>query len=111
LRLLRLPPDVQEMVRRRDLLWSHAFEITRAPAGERQSIAEEVVRKGLTHAQTVALVNRHRSAVGDKPRVKRRRWTFHVPGDCEVVVITPPEATRAVVRRALRAAMSQLDER
>src|SRR5262249_30904668 len=40
LAMLRLPPPVQDMVRRGVLKPSHAYQISRAPAGERQAIAE-----------------------------------------------------------------------
>ena len=108
LAMLRLPPAVQDLVRRGVLKPSHAYQISRAPAGERQAIAERVVRRGLTHEQTEALVRRRRAAVGIAPRVKRRRWRFAAPGDCTVVVTTPPGVGRAVVRQALVAVLGRL---
>jgi ParB family chromosome partitioning protein len=74
LRLLRLPPPVQEMVRRGELLPTVAFQITRAPAEDRQAIAEKVVREGLTFHRTVDVVNRRRAAAGNpsQPRCRFR---------------------------------------
>jgi ParB family chromosome partitioning protein len=108
LALLKLPSAVQDLVRRGELKQSHAYQVSRAPAGERQAIAELVVRRGLTHEQTEALVRRRRAAIGIAPRVKRRRWRFAAPGDCTVVVTTPPGVGRAVVRQALVAVLGRL---
>src|SRR5262249_20952800 len=108
LALLRLPPAVQDMVRRGPREPAPAHSGPRAPAGEGQAIAERVVRRGLTHEQTEALVRRRRAAVGIAPRVKRRRWRFAAPGNCTVVVTTPPGVGRAVVRQALVAVLGRL---
>jgi ParB family chromosome partitioning protein len=89
LALLRLPTPVQEMVRRGVLKPSHAYQVSRAPAADRQAIAERVVRRELTHEQTVALVRRRRAAVGIQPQAKQRLWRFSAPGGCKVVVKAP----------------------
>jgi ParB family chromosome partitioning protein len=107
LALLRLPASVQNMVRSGELKQSHAYEISRAPEGEREAIADLVVRNGLTHEKTVALVRRRRAAVGLTSR-PLRRWNLKAPGGFNIRVTGPPEARRSDLGQALAAVLSRV---
>jgi ParB family chromosome partitioning protein len=107
LSLLRLPPGVQDLVRRGELRPSHACEIARASEGERQAIAERVVGGGLTFEQTAALVRRRREAMGMTSR-GRRRWSLRGPGGFKILVTGPPDARRSNLIRALSAVLARV---
>src|SRR4051794_17201002 len=107
------PLELGEMIarvkfRRGERLPSTAFEIAKASAGERMAIAERVVREGLTHKQTVALVALHLATSGVAPRV-HGQWEYRGEDGSLVVVTTPAGKGKLEVGRALRDAMSHLN--
>jgi ParB family chromosome partitioning protein len=96
----RLPPVVQDMVRRGELRQWHAYQISLAPEGERQAIAEEVVSEDLFRYQTQDLVRRSLAAKG-MPWPERRLWHIKAPRGFEVWVTGPPKSLRWDLRLAV----------
>ena len=52
MRLLRLHPRIREMVRQRTLSREHALTLLRLKPEQQLSLAEEILEKGLTLAET-----------------------------------------------------------
>jgi ParB-like chromosome segregation protein Spo0J len=107
LAMLRLPPAVQEMVRRGELRQWHAYQISLAPVGDRQAIAEEVVRRGLSKEKTLTLVRRRLAAAGMKSS-ERRQWYPMSRHRYRVLVTGPSEARGSDLKHALAATLTFL---
>jgi ParB family chromosome partitioning protein len=101
LALLRLPIDVQDMVRRGELPLSHALEIAKAPSDKQLMIARDVVFDRLRLDETKDMVSDYRTAAGDRPRYQRWPLRFPFPEDRAVVLLLHPEDTKAEMRRLL----------
>ena len=78
LRLLRLPPDVLEALRRGGCGERHARALLALPSPELQRQAAQAAAEGLTVAQTEALVERLLSPPPAPPEKRRPRRTFVV---------------------------------
>ena len=68
LRLLELPPEIQQDLIDQNLTMGHAKAILQAPAGERIMLRDQVVRRGLTVRATEELSRRSASTRASKPR-------------------------------------------
>lgn len=110
LALLKLPDDVQERVNAGEISARSAYEISKLPNAETQTLLAKKAAAGeLSHSQAANAVRQRQGK--QKPSSRRTKQTFFADNGWKVIVTAPRKGTYFEIEEALSAALDEVRHR